>query len=265
MPEEREISPLWIIPIGIILGVGAGLGLLVALAREKEAPPEEAPPEEGPPEEGPPVVIANIFGIVTHAETGTPLAGVSVELWSPDGLKLLLSTSTDSAGNYAMVNILLGNYLIRFEKEGHQTILSDIALVEGDNDLNVEMVSIVVPPFTFSNESVRSQVCPEATAYWTAIFDCRISNPADRSITHTLTYWRQGYSHTYGVWRDPRAIESFEKTLGPGASYNYHNSGFIWVDDHWACWPPIMMHYTYYYWLEDELGNQSTKVKIYRP
>ncbi|GAJ03843.1 unnamed protein product, partial [marine sediment metagenome] len=38
MPEEREISPLWIIPIGIILGVGAGLGLIVALAREATPP-----------------------------------------------------------------------------------------------------------------------------------------------------------------------------------------------------------------------------------
>ena len=38
MPE-REISPLWIIPIGIILGIGAGLAILNALARE-EAPEE---------------------------------------------------------------------------------------------------------------------------------------------------------------------------------------------------------------------------------
>ncbi|GAI80625.1 unnamed protein product, partial [marine sediment metagenome] len=28
--EEREISPLWIIPAAIILGIGAGLGLVVA-------------------------------------------------------------------------------------------------------------------------------------------------------------------------------------------------------------------------------------------
>jgi len=43
MPKEREISPLWIIPVSIILGIGAGLGLLNALAREEA--PEEAPEE----------------------------------------------------------------------------------------------------------------------------------------------------------------------------------------------------------------------------
>jgi len=40
---EREISPLWIIPVGIILGIGAGLAILNALAREEA--PEEAPEE----------------------------------------------------------------------------------------------------------------------------------------------------------------------------------------------------------------------------
>ena len=42
MPE-REISPLWIIPVGIILGIGAGLVILNALAREEA--PEETPEE----------------------------------------------------------------------------------------------------------------------------------------------------------------------------------------------------------------------------
>ena len=42
-PKEREISPLWIIPVGIILGIGAGLAILNALAREEA--PEEAPEE----------------------------------------------------------------------------------------------------------------------------------------------------------------------------------------------------------------------------
>ncbi|GAI85286.1 unnamed protein product, partial [marine sediment metagenome] len=40
---EREVSPLWIIPVGIILGIGAGLAILNALAREEA--PEEAPEE----------------------------------------------------------------------------------------------------------------------------------------------------------------------------------------------------------------------------
>ena len=43
MQAEREISPLWIIPVGIILGIGAGLAILNALAREEA--PEEAPEE----------------------------------------------------------------------------------------------------------------------------------------------------------------------------------------------------------------------------
>jgi len=43
MPKEREISPLWIIPVGIILGIGAGLAILNALAREEA--PEESPEE----------------------------------------------------------------------------------------------------------------------------------------------------------------------------------------------------------------------------
>ncbi|GAI89376.1 unnamed protein product, partial [marine sediment metagenome] len=36
MQKEREISPLWIIPAAIILGIGAGLGLIVAVSKPKE-------------------------------------------------------------------------------------------------------------------------------------------------------------------------------------------------------------------------------------
>jgi len=33
MAEERKVSVLWMIPIGLILGVGAGLGLILAVAQ----------------------------------------------------------------------------------------------------------------------------------------------------------------------------------------------------------------------------------------
>ncbi|MBA7555468.1 hypothetical protein ES705_48131 [subsurface metagenome] len=36
MPKERAISPLWIIPVSIILGIGAGLGLILAVSKPKE-------------------------------------------------------------------------------------------------------------------------------------------------------------------------------------------------------------------------------------
>ena len=35
-PKEREISPLWIIPVILVLGVGAGLGLILAVSKPKE-------------------------------------------------------------------------------------------------------------------------------------------------------------------------------------------------------------------------------------
>ncbi|GAI71192.1 unnamed protein product, partial [marine sediment metagenome] len=33
MPEERKVSLLWLIPVGIILGVGGGLALALAVSR----------------------------------------------------------------------------------------------------------------------------------------------------------------------------------------------------------------------------------------
>ena len=99
--EERRISPFWIIPIGIILGVGAGLGL-VALARA--APPTPTPGR------------ATLYGMVTDALTGEPIAGVLVTL---NGLEVY----TDAGGNYAFTDLEPGEYRLEFSKEGYQALV----------------------------------------------------------------------------------------------------------------------------------------------
>jgi len=126
MPEERKISLLWLIPIGIILGVGGGLALALAVAgaapptvytcphcgaefdteEERLAHIELEHPELPPP--------ANLYGVVTDAQTGYPIAGVKVTI---DGLV----TSTDSSGRYAFEGLTPGSYTITFEKEGYET------------------------------------------------------------------------------------------------------------------------------------------------
>lgn len=129
------------------------------------------------------------------------------------------------------------------------------------------------PPFTFSNEKVYSKTCPVATAWWTPVFDCRMTNPSSKSVTHRIGIWQHRYSHTYGKWYGPYEITRYapeppwDITLGPGQSYNLHFDGYYYdaTDHEWRCDPTIGAHYTIYYWLQDELGNKSKKVSVYRP
>ena len=65
-------------------------------------------------------IFASLYGTVTDAETLTPLGGVGVSLWSPDGTELLASEFTNSNGEYRIDNILPGAYLVVFEKEGYE-------------------------------------------------------------------------------------------------------------------------------------------------
>jgi len=60
-------------------------------------------------------VVANLYGVVTDADTGYPIAGVMVTI---DGLVAY----TDAGGNYAFEGLTPGSYTITFEKEGYETI-----------------------------------------------------------------------------------------------------------------------------------------------
>jgi len=127
--EERKISIAWAIPALLLLGVGGGTALVLALAREKEAPPEE----------GPPPGLANLYGKVTDAVTGDPISGVLVTL---NGMQVY----TDAEGNYAFTDLDPGTYSLFFQKGGYEEIeMADIILVEGDNVLNVPLTPIPPP------------------------------------------------------------------------------------------------------------------------
>lgn len=99
--------------IAIGLGVAAGAAALIYLAtRAKAAEPEPPPPG-----------LANLYGLVTDAETGELILGVSVSLWDPEETELLASTYTGTGGYYLIQNIYPGSYVVYFAKEGYETLM----------------------------------------------------------------------------------------------------------------------------------------------
>lgn len=61
-----------------------------------------------------PPPVANLGGIVTDAETGSPIEGVKVTINGQ-------TTYTDSDGAYAFAGLAPGSYTVTFEKEGYET------------------------------------------------------------------------------------------------------------------------------------------------
>ncbi|MBA7568498.1 hypothetical protein ES708_10227 [subsurface metagenome] len=62
------------------------------------------------------VVLANLYGKVTDAETGNPLVSVKVTI---DGQTVY----TNASGNYSFEGLTPGiAYTITFEKEGYETV-----------------------------------------------------------------------------------------------------------------------------------------------
>ncbi len=203
----------------------------------------------------PPPALANLYGVVTDAETGAPLPNVSVQLWSPDGAELLLTAATDSSGYYSMANISPSSYLIRLEKEGYEAVVSDIVLVEGNNELNVEMVPIAVPAFIFSNVSAEKVIMESAPAWETMNFFCTITNPSLDTITRTINVmvrWADG---------SPAWQWSFELTLEPGQSYEFEWYGNTYGqrDPDAYNGPLVARRQRVCMWLEDEWGNKSAE------
>ena len=120
MTKRKQVAT-----IAIVSAIAGGLYLLTRKAKA-ELPPEELPPPG----------LANLYG----TETGFAGGGVKVSI---DGLV----TYTNSAGYYAFEGLAPGNYMVRFSKDLFETLVLDISLVEGNNELNFRLVlTSVVPP-----------------------------------------------------------------------------------------------------------------------
>ena len=103
MAEERRISPAVVAGIGAGATIGIG-ALLYFLTRVEAAPPT------------PPPGLANLYGKVTDATTGHPVASVLVTL---NGLEVY----TDSGGNYTFTDLEPGEYVLQFSKEGYEPLV----------------------------------------------------------------------------------------------------------------------------------------------
>ena len=257
--EERRISPAVVIVGGLGLGLAAVVGLY-ALSRAWAAPPT-LPGR------------ANFYGRVTDSVTGEPVAAV---LGTLNGLEFY----TDADGNYALTDLELGGYTITFEKEGYEKVVSDIILVEGNNELNVELVPIAVPPELPFNMFItkidvydRPSYDGATSAYWHVDIYCDISNPHSSVITRSLWIaWAVAPDdpndlasyrliRKWDDWQEEKVV-----TLAPAESRLLFSP---WIQPGGLTWNmPMGMYHgyptkrKYYFRIIDELGNWSPVASV---
>lgn len=109
--------------VAIVAGLAAVVTGAVLLLKKKKPP---APPE--PPEPG----VANLYGVIIDRKTGSPLDGVKISI---NGI----TTHTNANGIYLIENLIPGNYLMTLEKEGYGPLSDTVEIIEGNNEINVEM------------------------------------------------------------------------------------------------------------------------------
>ncbi|MBA7599358.1 hypothetical protein ES703_06390 [subsurface metagenome] len=202
---EKRISPAVVIVGGLGLGLAAAVGV-AALARTWAAPPT-LPGR------------ATFYGRVTDAVTGSPISGVLVVL---NGMQVF----TDAQGNYALTDLEPGSYTIAFGKEGYETVASDIILVEGGNELNVQLTPVPEegPPVAL----VRFYMPPEMRKkltdgtildmYWNCEVWCDFTNNGDAPGTHNVHIWDSLGNVDF----------TLEVTLQPGETKTWYRAQ--WID-----------------------------------
>lgn len=101
--------------------------------------------------------------------------------------------------------------------------MQDIVLIEGNNELNVEMVPIAPPPQARFHMPSTMEVSCKLSSYGNGMYriqtySCLITNRGDAPGTHTINWWSDHPDAPTGS----RTI-----TLNPGETYN-------WTHTQWA-------------------------------
>jgi len=143
--------------------------------------------------------------------------------------------------------------------------MASIVLVEGNNVLNVQMVSIAAPAFTFSNVTAEAVICQAATVWDTVNFGCLITNPAGQPITRRLkVMWAYGDTADMIKKFTGEVGISFELTLAPGGYYDYYLAGNYQEAGEQYCHTLVAVKNFVCLWLEDEEGNKSPEGCVMR-
>lgn len=191
----------------VVIGGGlAALGLLLLGEKAKAEPPPPPPPPG----------LVSLYGNVTDAITASPLVGVSITLWNPDGNELLASTTTNVSGSYTLNNILPGNYLVRFEKEVYEIASNDISLVEGLNELNVQMIPLGATQFEYVSD-IRQQLWEGTNNLGGLKFEVDIQNIGGAVGTvHPIATIEHSFSGS------PNYIDMGQQLIPPGETTTFH-------------------------------------------
>ncbi|GAI64938.1 unnamed protein product, partial [marine sediment metagenome] len=186
------------------MGAAALVGL-AALAREEEAPPEEAPPPGR----------ATFYGKVTDADTGDPVAGALITLGT-------LHISSDAGGDYSFADVDPGNYQITVECAGYNVFSQAVALTEGTNQLNIQLVPVSAPPAVADIRVESLGIAPtEVTVGESVIVSVTATNYGAASGSKTIMLSVNGTVSEQTVTLSPDQSEQVNFEVTPTAAGDY--------------------------------------------
>ena len=131
-PVDDSMAPLMSMVMAVLM-----LSILPSMLQGSTTPSPPLPSD--PPIPPPPTtpLLANLYGVVTDSQSGDPISGVSVTVNGSIAI-------TDNIGYYLFEDLAVGEYVITLERSGFVTATLSIILVEGNNELNLTMVIVVI-------------------------------------------------------------------------------------------------------------------------